>query len=176
MATQSSTKPSKSADATRESPAEAPEETTLAEAPAAEAPFVEATVAEALAVESSSVEALVIDAAPPAPAAAMVEVVATPLAVVEKMVESTTEAFSVSFEFDAAAWSRKSFELWTENANAFLDLAGQIAKAKTFDEVVGLQSRFANERLGAFLRQSKEFMSFAQSMAAAPLCDAGKAA
>jgi hypothetical protein len=175
MATQNSNagKPSKSADAKREAPAKAPEETT------AEASAVEANVAAALAFEATGAEAAAAESVTPEPAPVVVEATSAPLAVVEQMVESATEAFSVSIDFDAATWTRKSFELWAENANAFLNLAERVAKAQTFEEVVGLQSRFANERLEAFVRQSKELMEFAQSMAglaAAPLCDVRKAA
>lgn len=86
---------------------------------------------------------------------------------------ATEEAFiASSFKFDSSDWSKKSFELWSENATAFLDLAEQIAKAKTLDEVVTLQTRFVNGRLDSFLRQSKEAMALAQSafsLAATPL-------
>lgn len=73
------------------------------------------------------------------------------------------EFIAASFRFDSAEWTKKSFELWSENATALLDLAEQMARAKTLDEIVSLQSRFATDRLDSFLRQSKDVMSFAQS-------------
>lgn len=180
MATHSSKagKQSKSSDAERAIPVEAPEEVTLADAPAAEPPVAEAPALEASFVEIPSAEAA-IETVAPEPVAAIVELASAPLAVVEKAVESTTEALSVSFDFDAAVWSKKSMELWAENASAFLDLAEQIARAQTFEQIVELQSRFANQRFEAFIRQSKELMAFAQSVAglsAAPLCDVRRAA
>lgn len=179
MATQNSKagKQSKSADAEREAPAQAPEDTTLVDAPAAAAPAVEATAVAAAAVEAPVSP---VAAAPaPKPAAEAVEVVSKPLATLEQVVESTTEAFSASFAFDASLWSKKSLELWAESAAAFLDLAERIVKAQTFDEVIDLQSQFASERFEAFVRQSKDLMELAQSMASvstAPLCEVRKAA
>jgi hypothetical protein len=85
------------------------------------------------------------------------------------------EVLAASFKFDSAEWAKKSFEIWSEHATAVLDLAEQIAKAKTLEEVVSLQSRFASERLDSFLRQSKDAASFAQSffgVATATLCGA----
>jgi Phasin protein len=166
MATPSSNagKQSKSADAKREAPAKPPEETMRAEAPAAEAFAVEATSSEAPA-ERKALE----------PVAVAVERAPAPPAIVASFNE---EAYSASFAFDSAVWSKKPFELWAENASAFLDFAERIAKARTVEEVVELQTRFATERFYAFMRQSKELMEFAQGMASfsAPLCDARKAA
>lgn len=105
--------------------------------------------------------------------------VVAPLAVIEEAIEPAQESFSASFEFDTALWSKRSLELWSENAAAFLGLAEGIAKAKSFEEVVDLQTRFASERFEAFIRQSKELMEFAKSLtvlSAAPLCDASKKA
>ncbi|MBL1255877.1 phasin family protein [Methylocystis sp. Sn-Cys] len=121
------------------------------------------------------------EAAAPAPLneGAASAVVAPPLAVIEEAVETAQESFSASFEFDTALWSKRSLELWSENAAAFLGLAEGIAKAKNFEEVVDLQSRFASERFEAFIRQSKELMEFARSLAAlsaAPLCAPSKKA
>lgn len=72
--------------------------------------------------------------------------------------------FAASVKFDSAEWATKSFEIWSEHATAVLDLAEKIARAKTLDEVVSLQSRFATERLDCFLRQSKDAAAFAQSV------------
>lgn len=164
MATKSKADKSMPADAAQETPVQAPQETTFADAQAEE------TLAVAFVPETTVA---------PEPAGEIVNIVSTPLAVIEEAVESATEAFSASFEFDTSAWSKKSFELWAENATAFLDLAERVAKARTFEEVVDLQSRFASERFEAFVRQSKELMDFAKSVAtmtAAPLRDARKAA
>lgn len=182
MATQNSKagKQSKSADAEREISVQAPDDTTLAVAAAAEATAAEPAMADAPVVEVPA--ALEAGAPEPQPAPAeivSVEIVATPLAALEQAVEETTEAFTAAFAFDASLWSKKSLELWAENAAAFLDLAERIAKARTFEEVVNMQSQFASERFAAFLRQSKELMDVAQSMtnlSVAPLCDVRKAA
>jgi hypothetical protein len=169
---------SKSTGAEQEVPAMAPVEATFAEAPAAEAPTIEAIAAETR-VESPNAETPVEEIASREPVAEIVEAAAGLPAVVEQLVESTTEAFSASFEFDAGLWPKKSVELWAENASAFFELAEQLAKARNFEEVVELQSRFANARFEAFVRQTRELMDFARNMAtlpAAPLCDARKAA
>lgn len=88
------------------------------------------------------------------------------------------EAHAASVKFDSADWAKKSFEIWSEHATAVLDLAERIARAKTLDEVVTLQSRFAAERLDSFLRQSKDAAAAAQSVfafAAAPYIGARSA-
>ncbi|PPD43435.1 MAG: hypothetical protein CTY15_09660 [Methylocystis sp.] len=176
MATHSSKagKQSKSADAARDTSALPPEDTAFATTPPdAEAPSLTAVAVEAQDVEAAA-EPVVLETVTP-----VAEVVQTSLAVVEQTFEKTTEAFSASFDFDASLWSKKSFQLWAENAAAFFDLAEKIARAQTFEEVVDLQSRFANDRFEAFVRQSKELMGLAQSAAtlsAAPLCEVRKAA
>lgn len=171
MATQNSNagKQSKSSDAKREAPARTPEES----------PSAEASAVEAYAVEAFQDQ----KAAEPAPTPVPVTVERKPspqTAVVASVAESAdAENFAAAFEFDAGLWSRKTFELWAENASAFLDFAEMIARAKSFDEVVELQSQFAGERFAALVRQSQELMEFAQSFAslsAAPLCEARKAA
>jgi hypothetical protein len=107
------------------------------------------------------------------------DIVSTPLAVIEEAVESAGESFSASFKLDSASFTQKSLELWSENANAFFSFLEKFAQVKSFEEAVELQTRFANERLDAFLRQSKELMESARDMASlssAPLCGAKKAA
>ncbi len=171
MASQSSKagKQSKPAEAVQETPALPPEAEPIEATPVIEAaPVIDAVAAEAPSAQIAEPEA-------PAPSAAVAEIVSTSLAAVE----ATTEAFSASFHFDASDWSKKSFEIWTENASAFFTLAEKIVKAQTFEEVVDLQSRFAAERMEALLRQSKELMAFAQNvtaLSAAPLCEVRKAA
>lgn len=133
----------------------------------------------AFAGEETAIEPIVaVEAVAPEPAE-IVDIVSTPLALVEEAVESATEGFAASISFDSSLWSKKSLDLWAENAAAFFDLAEHISKAQSLEEIVDLQSRFAKDRFEAFLRQSKELMDFAKSMAtlsAAPLCEAGKAA
>ncbi len=161
MATKSKADKSIPLDAGQAAPAMAPEEATRAEIPA-----------EPALTQAASEPA-------PAPEPETVGIVPAPLALIEEAAESAAESFSASFEFDSSAWSKKSFELWTENAAAFLEFAEQVVKAKSFEEAVDLQSRFATERFDAFIRQSKELMDIAKSMAsfaAAPLCDVRKAA
>lgn len=113
------------------------------------------------------------------PVAEITDIVQAPLAAIEEAVETATETLAASFKFDSSTLTQKSLDLWSENANAFFDFVEQIARAKSFEEAVELQSRFASERLEAFLRQSKELMESARDMAslsAAPLCATKKAA
>jgi hypothetical protein len=143
----------------------APAETTFAGAPAGGEATVEPVVAS--------------EVAPKEPAAEIVDIVSAPLAVIEEAVENATEGFAAAVSFDSSLWSKKSLELWSENAAAFFALVDQVSRAQTFEEIVDLQSRFANERFEAFIRQSKELMEVAKNMAtlsAAPLCDVRKVA
>ncbi len=55
------------------------------------------------------------------------------------------------------AWPGKSFELWSESADALMGFATALSKAKSPTEVVELQSQFANENLDRFMRLSSEF-------------------
>jgi hypothetical protein len=107
------------------------------------------------------------------------DMVQAPLAVIEEAVETATETFAASFKLDSSTFTQKSLELWSENADAFFDFIEKIARAKSFEEAVELQTRFATERLDVLLRQSKELMETARNMAslsAAPLCATKKAA
>lgn len=123
------------------------------EAPAVNTTPVAAKAPVTSAMDTGAAEALVVTPPPAKPAAPVViEAVAA------------KEHVSAAFKFDSAEWSKRSFDLWSENATAVLDLADQIAKAKSVDEVVSLQSRFATDRFDSFLRQSKEAMAFAQSL------------
>lgn len=170
MATKSKADKSRPYDAAQEAPAVAPEEATFADIPA------QTVMAEAGGSETAPVAA-------PAPAVTaepeIVDSVSAPLAVIEEAVESASEAFSASFQFDSSLWSKKSIELWAENAAAFLDLTEQVARAKNFEDIIDIQSRFASERFEAFIRQSQELMDFARRLAtlsAAPHAGARKAA
>jgi hypothetical protein len=141
--------------------------------------------ADAPAVEASARAPAEIVAEPVAadPVAEIVDIVSAPLAVIEEAiedaVETASETLTASFKIDSSTFTQKSLELWSENANAFFDFVEQIARVKSFEEAVDLQSRFASERLEAFLRQSKELMESARdiaSLSAAPLCGEKKAA
>ncbi|RTL85668.1 MAG: hypothetical protein EKK29_11450 [Hyphomicrobiales bacterium] len=162
MATKSRADKSIPLDVGQAAPAEAPEEA-RAEIPA----------------EPAFAQSASEPAPAPLPEPEIVDIVSTPLAVIEEAAESAAESFSASFDFDASVWTKKSFELWAENAAAFLEFAEHVARAKSFEEAVDLQSRFAAGRFEAFIRQSQELMEIARDMAsfaAAPLCDARKAA
>lgn len=71
-------------------------------------------------------------------------------------------AFDASF--DSSKWTKKSLDMWSENATAFFDFAERVTKAKTIDEVADLQSRFFTERLDTIMRQSSELLALAQDM------------
>lgn len=164
MATKSKADKSRPDDAGGETLAAAPQETSFA----ADAPVVDA-------VESVALEVV----QPVAPAPEIADSISAPLAVIEEAVESATEALSASLQFDTSDWSKKSIDLWAENAAAFLDLAEEIGKAKTLEEVLDVQSRFASDRFQAFIRQSQELMDLARRVATfsvAPLYGAQKAA
>ncbi len=163
MATKSKADKSIPLDVGQAVPAEASEEAPRAEIPVE--PALTQAAPEATPVAYSEPE--------------IVDLVSTPLAVIEEAAESAAESFSASFDFDTSGWSKRSLELWAENAAAFLEFAEQVAKAKSFEEAVDIQSRFTAERFDAFLRQSKELMEIAKGLAtftAVPLCDARKAA
>lgn len=162
MSTKSKADKSIPLDAGQAAPAEAPQEATRAD-------ILAEVVAAAQAIEEPA----------PAPTPEIAEGLLAPIAVMEAAADSTAEAFSASFDFDTSAWSRKSLELWSENAGAYLDFAERLAQARSVEEAVDIQSRFASERFEAFIRQSKELMDVATAMAsfaAAPLCDVRKAA
>ncbi|MGE5369397.1 MAG: phasin family protein [Chloroflexota bacterium] len=165
MATKSKADKSRPDDAGEGALAAAPQETNFAAA----AP-----------IETVAAEAAGFEPAPPvAPASEIADSISTPLAVIEEAVESATEALSASLQFDTSDWSKKSIDLWAENAAAFLDLAEEIGKAKTLEEVLDVQSRFASDRFQAFIRQSQELMDLARRVATfsvAPLYGAQKAA
>jgi hypothetical protein len=137
--------------------------------------------AEAPVVESSAEAPAEIIAEPVAaePIVEIIDIVSTPLAAIEEAVESASESITASFKIDSSTFTQKSLDLWSENANAFFDFVEQIARVKSFEEAVDIQSRFASARLEAFLRQSKELMESAREMASlstAPLCSVKKAA
>jgi hypothetical protein len=131
-------------------------------------------VAEPVAVEPAPVERVSAE-----PVTEIVDIVSAPLAVIEEAVETASESFSASFKLNSSSFTQKSLELWSQNASAFFTFLEQFARVKSVDEAVELQTRFANERLDAFLRQSKELMETARdaaSFSTAPLYGAKKAA
>lgn len=94
-------------------------------------------------------------------------------------IEAFAANFDFDFDFDASAWTKKIFELWSENAYALVDFAEGLAKAKTFEDLMTLQSRFANEQFECFLRQSKDLMALGRrsaSVAGGPVCYGAAAA
>jgi hypothetical protein len=153
MAIKGKTEKRSPVDSAETVPVGAPQDATHAETPA-----------EAVTMDAAPEPAAVEPVAPVAAAAEIVDIVSTPLAVIEQAAESAAESFSASFDFDASAWSKKSLELWSENANAFLAFAEQLGKAKSFEEAIDLQSRFASERFEAFVRQSQELMAAAKTL------------
>jgi hypothetical protein len=157
------------ADYGQDAPVAAPAEASIADAPIVSVAEDVMTTAAEPAPEPT-----------PQPSAEVVEVLsATPLAIIEEAVESAKDTFSASFQFDGSLWASRSVELWAENAAAFFAFAEQIAKARSFEDVIELQKRFATERFEAFVRQSKELTDFAKDLttiSVAPLCDARKKA
>lgn len=127
--------------------------------------------AETPAVAATLSETAPAPVATPAPATPPVTTPATALATAPQIVAKD----AANDAFDPALWQKKSFDLWAENLNAFFDFAERLAKAKTFDEVTDLHSRFVTERLESLTRQSTELLTLAQRLAslpAAPLCGA----
>ena len=59
--------------------------------------------------------------------------------------------------------SARSFEAAEQNVNAALDLAQKLARAKTMQEAMQLQSEFVRNQLAAIQGQAKELGSMAQS-------------
>ncbi|MCX7899591.1 MAG: phasin family protein [Methylocystis sp.] len=80
--------------------------------------------------------------------------------------EPPPSGFAAAFDahFDAAEWSKKTVELWSDHATAMVDHVEKIARAKSFDEIASLQSRYLSERFEAVMRQSCEFWTLAQKM------------
>lgn len=99
------------------------------------------------------------------PAAESIVVVASVEAAPPRLVNPAAGDDSASEALDAAAWSAKTLELWSENANALIDLAEELGKAKSLPEAWEAQSRFATERLESLLKRSNEFVDLAQRIA-----------
>lgn len=116
--------------------------------PKAESAFVEAPAP----VETSASEAAPVAVAVPA--------------VVPSVASDPAAGFASAFDvnFDTSQWTKKSLDMWSENATAFFDFADKVTKAKTLDEVTDLQTRFFSERLDVILRQSSELLAFAQEV------------
>jgi hypothetical protein len=126
-----------------------------ASAPAQAAPVVAEAPSESVSAEAT--------AATETPTPAIVAAPSAALAVTEtKPAGEGAEA-----AIDPTLWSKKSLDLWSENAAAFLDFTERLAKAKTLDEITSLQSRFVSERLDSLMRQSTELMTLAQRLMSA---------
>lgn len=122
----------------------------------------------AVAAQAPSNAETVVAAAPSAaetapPVAATPAVVETPTPIA-----ATKPAAAGGPDLDPALWSKKSFDLWAENAAALLEFAEGLSKVKTVDEFTSLHSRFVSERLDSFMRQSTEFMTLAQRLMTVP--------
>ncbi len=126
-----------------------------ASAPAQAAPVVAEVLTESVSAEAT--------AETETPTPAIIAAPSTALAVTEtKPAGEGAEA-----AIDPTLWSKKSLDLWSENAAAFLDFTERLAKAKTLDEITSLQSRFVSERLDSLMRQSTELMTLAQRLMSA---------
>jgi hypothetical protein len=68
-------------------------------------------------------------------------------------------------QIEFGGWPFNAFDMWNENANALLDFAEELGKAKTLTDIVALQSRFASERYERFLKQSNEFAEATRRLA-----------
>jgi hypothetical protein len=99
---------------------------------------------------SASVEPTVEAAAEPAPEPIVLK--STAVARIEEP-QREEDVFKTP---DLDGWPFAAFELWAENANAFLDFAESLSKAKTLGDIVALQSRFATERYESFVKHTNE--------------------
>ncbi len=144
---------------------EAKRKFTIAPQPDAQKSAVEATapadapeIVESVEVESLEfVEIVLEEAASPA--------LEEPQALIASLVEpvhatETAQTTKAIFAW-TTMWPGKSFDLWNENATAFMEFAGALSKAKDLGEVVALQSQFFADRLGTYARLSKEIGSSA---------------
>ncbi len=127
----------------------------------ASAPAQSAAVGAEAPSESVSAESTAVTETP---TPAIVATPSTALAVAETKPAKSDAAEAA---IDPTLWSKKSFDLWSENATAFLDFTERLAKAKTLDEITSLQSRFVSERLDSLMRQSTELMTLAQRLMSA---------
>jgi len=65
--------------------------------------------------------------------------------------------------FDAGL-SARTMDFWSENAAAFLGFAEEFAKAKSFTEMLELQSRFFTARLESFVKQTNEIADLSRRL------------
>ncbi len=82
--------------------------------------------------------------------------------------QSAGVALSVEFAAPAGAaaqWSKTALDLWTESAVGLLNLASDLCRAKTAADVVGAQSRYAQERFAGLTRFSNDSMELARAAA-----------
>lgn len=64
--------------------------------------------------------------------------------------------------FDPSAWPLKTLGLLNENVAAAVDFVTALARAKSLDDAMELQTRFASERCSAFLRHGDELAELAR--------------
>jgi hypothetical protein len=96
-------------------------------------------------------------------------------------VEETVEPFgyAAGLFVDASPFAKKSLEIWDENLNAFLTHVESLSGAKSVEEAIALQTRFATECFESFGRQSRDLVALTQQLASfnvAPLCGTRAAA
>lgn len=96
-------------------------------------------------------------------------------------VEETVEPFgyAAGLFVDASPFAKKSLEIWDENLNAFLTHVESLSGAKSVEEAIALQTRFATECFESFGRQSRDLVALTQQLASlnvAPLCGTRTAA
>jgi hypothetical protein len=115
----------------------------------------EATAAAAYEEISSPVEPVAVAPAPAEQVATQVAAPAAPAAL------APAPALAAAFD---AGLSARTMDFWSENAAAFLGFAEEFAKAKSFTEVLELQSRFFTARLESFVKQTNEIADLSRRL------------
>jgi cell division septation protein DedD len=147
------------------------------------AAYVAATPVE---IETAAAEPLEPVAPPPAiiaAAAEPMEPIAPPSAVSEPVViaaaivtasvavpplaEPSIAPTASTASLDPSEWSRKTLELFNENAAAVFDFALALGSARSVGDAFELQSRFAGERYSSLVRQSEELAELTRRTLAA---------
>jgi hypothetical protein len=145
-------------------PQTAAQDSTGEEAPAI-VPESETASVEAAPIETAPVETapIVIDAQAveifneePAPAAFIAPAPEQPVAEQPAVFAPETVVKATVVFAWADIWPGKTFDMWNENATAFLEFASALSKAKNLGEVVALQSQYLTGRLGSYARFSSE--------------------
>jgi len=87
-----------------------------------------------------------------------------PVAEVEKIVAAiSVEAPEVNSQVEA--WRKKTLDLWSENASAWLDFATEIGKGTNPAEVATLQTQFVYGRFNALLQATNDYLALARETA-----------